>query len=338
MFMESATMGSIIREWSRLAGSRKTVFFCSTKDHAQAVADALQSEGVRAACITSDTTKTERAELLREFEHGCLQCLANVMVLTEGYDCPPCSCVVLLRLASYKSTMIQMIGRGLRTVDPDLYPGQIKRDCIVLDFGYSLQNHEDLFCPPRFDDKEKDEDAEAPFKQCPNCMAMVPIQSRFCPICGEEFLREDKEESAKVLTEFDLFDKSPFKWLDLFGSGKVLIASGFNAWSAVASKDGETWHAIGQSKIGKLTKHIAIGDKTTVLAMADDYMRLNEDGETARKNKKWLRDPASAKQWGLLQRLGYQKDLLGLSMSKYSAACHCNFQWNRHVIERTIGV
>ena len=34
--------------------------------------------------------------------------------------------------------MIQMIGRGLRKFEPDRYPGQVKSDCIVLDFGTSV--------------------------------------------------------------------------------------------------------------------------------------------------------------------------------------------------------
>jgi len=37
--------------------------------------------------------------------------------------------------------MIQMIGRGLRTVDPEEYPGIVKTDCIVLDFGTSSLTH-----------------------------------------------------------------------------------------------------------------------------------------------------------------------------------------------------
>ena len=70
--------------------------------------------------------------------------VVNVAVLTEGWDHPPTSCVVLLRPSSYKCTMIQMVGRGLRTVDPQEHPGVIKTDCIVLDFGTSSLLHGSL--------------------------------------------------------------------------------------------------------------------------------------------------------------------------------------------------
>ena len=40
--------------------------------------------------------------------------------------------------------MIQMIGRGLRTVDATIYPDTIKQDCIVPDFGISTILHGSL--------------------------------------------------------------------------------------------------------------------------------------------------------------------------------------------------
>ena len=65
--------------------------------------------------------------------NGDIQVIVNVHVLTEGWDFPPISCVVLLRTASNKSTMIQMVGRGLRIVDNREYPDLVKINCIVLD-------------------------------------------------------------------------------------------------------------------------------------------------------------------------------------------------------------
>ena len=78
---------------------------------------------------------------MHDLEHGDVQVVVNVAVLTEGFDAPPVSCIVLTRPCSYKSTMVQMIGRGLRIIDPELYPNTIKKDCLVLDFGTSIMTH-----------------------------------------------------------------------------------------------------------------------------------------------------------------------------------------------------
>src|SRR3546814_20976180 len=77
-------------------------------------------------------TPAERQSTLRSYESGDVTVLVNVAVLTEGYDYTPTSCIVLLRPSSYKSTFIQMVGRGLRVVDPAEHPGVIKTDCVVL--------------------------------------------------------------------------------------------------------------------------------------------------------------------------------------------------------------
>jgi hypothetical protein len=52
--------------------------------------------------------------------------VCNVQVLTEGWDCPPVSCVIVGRRVGSQALWMQMTGRGLR---PD--PG--KRDCLLLD-------------------------------------------------------------------------------------------------------------------------------------------------------------------------------------------------------------
>ncbi|MEW8315464.1 MAG: DEAD/DEAH box helicase [Candidatus Thiodiazotropha endolucinida] len=126
---------AVIQQWQEKADDRKTVVFCSTIDHARNVADTFLASGVNATLIHGELSKQEREDALHRFEQGNAQVIVNVAVLTEGWDHPPTDCVILLRPSSYKSTLIQMVGRGLRTVDPNEYPGITKSDCIVLDFG-----------------------------------------------------------------------------------------------------------------------------------------------------------------------------------------------------------
>ena len=159
-------------------GTGKTIVFASTVRHAEHAAEAFRAEGVNAAVVSGKTPSFERAALLRRFDEGDVQVLVNVAVLTEGYDSQPVSCVVLLRPCSFKSTMLQMIGRGLRTVDPARYPGVVKTDCVVMDFGRSLATHRDLESKVRMEDKQK---------PCPECGAEIPCGVMECPICGHVF-------------------------------------------------------------------------------------------------------------------------------------------------------
>ena len=138
---KSPVTDQVISHWKEKAGGRQTVVFCSTVEHAQNVAAAFRAHGIAAATVHGEMGDAERKATLGAYAKGRIQVITNVAVLTEGWDHPPTSCVVLLRPSSYKSTMIQMVGRGLRTVNPEEHPGVVKTDCIILDFGTSSLIH-----------------------------------------------------------------------------------------------------------------------------------------------------------------------------------------------------
>lgn len=322
---------AVFREWKEYAGNRKTIIFASTIKHAKDVCHLFQSNGIKAECVFGETEN--RSEILKRFEFGDTQVVCNVSVLIHGYDCPPISCVVLLRPCSFKSTLIQQIGRGLRTIDPEIHPGINKRDCIVLDFGESLRIHGDLNQGVRLDDAEVEEGEK---KECPGCGTLIPTQTRECPACGYEFPafqggKEDKEASDVVMLEVDLLKRSPFRWADIFHSGKVLVASGFSAWAVTATANGNDWVTLGKKRSGGI-KRLAIGAKLQALAAGDDFMRLHEDTEAATKSKRWLRDQPSFKQLELLRQIGYDAKR-DFNLKKYEASCLLNFLWAKKEIE-----
>ena len=74
----------------------------------------------------------DRADLIARFDRGDVQVLTNCMVLTEGFDSQPVGCIGILRPMLHKGTFIQAVGRGLRKVDPQRYPGIIKTDWFEL--------------------------------------------------------------------------------------------------------------------------------------------------------------------------------------------------------------
>lgn len=334
----------IVEEWGKVAADRQTVVFCSTVAHAQHVAEAFRSAGVRAGVIYGDMGTRERQDTLDAYDRGDLQVLTNVAVLTEGWDHQPTSCIILLRPSSFKSTMIQMIGRGLRKVDPERYPGVHKDHCIVLDFGTSLLMHGSL-------EQDVNLDQEGT-KDCPECDAHVPAQCGECPICGYAWPKppvEDDEPSLPgidddvgdgstqksiltdfVMSEIDLLADSPFRYENIFG-GLVCIATALDAWVAVVSYFGR-WHAIGGGKmIG--VKYLADSeDRLFAMASADDFLRIHGDSETANKAKRWMSQPCSDRQREFLG-LGA---LESIGVTKYEAACRLEWKFNERVIRKIL--
>ena len=325
----------IVDEWKDKAGDRKTVVFCSTVLHAEHVCEAFLRAGIRADFVTGETPKEDRAEMLHDLEFGDLQVVVNVMVLTEGFDAPPVACVVLTRPCSQKGTMVQMIGRGLRIVDPEIYPDTIKTDCIVMDFGTSIITHGALDETANLDGSEKNVGGDAPTKVCPECESEVAANTRTCPICEHVFeLREKSELIDFVMTEYDLMQLSPFMWIDPYGTGTVMMATGFNGFSMVG-KVGNYWVAIVKAQNGR-ARIVSIGEKVQAMSAADDFLREIEDSTAANKSKRWLNQAATPKQKQLLRNNGVQVSEMDFSWTKYKAACCLGYYFNRTQIDRLI--
>ncbi|MCK8787244.1 DEAD/DEAH box helicase [Roseomonas sp. NAR14] len=322
---------AVIRHWRERACDRQTVVFCSTVAHAEHFAAAFQQAGVPAVLVTGDMPDAERRAMLAAYASGKAQVVVNVAVLTEGWDHSPTSCVVLLRPSSFKCTMIQMVGRGLRTVDPTEFPRVVKRDCIVLDFGTSSQIHGSLEQDVNLDLQPGT--GEAPTKTCSSCEAEVPISVMECPICGHAFEPGGTEVTPLtdfVMTEIDLLRRSSFQWCDLFGDDAALVANGFNGWGGIFFLNGR-WHAVGGGK-GERTRLLAVGERLVCLAAADDWLNERETDESAHKSKAWLRQPPTDKQLIHLP-LATRADL---GMTRYQASALLTFQFNRHTIRSLV--
>jgi superfamily II DNA or RNA helicase len=350
---------SVVRNWQEKAEGRQTIAFTASVKHARDVAQAFNDAGIKAEVISGSTTDGDRRALLARFDNRQTRIVCNCAVLTEGFDSPVASCVVLLRQTSSKSPLIQMIGRGLRVVDPERYPGIEKSSCVVLDFGTSLLIHGNLDADDGLHKERTMEPGEAVEKTCPTedkgvyvfpdrngnigCGAKIPAGFKVCPLCEFEFQKYAELSPEEVsLVEFDLVAQSPFRWVSLFDSDSIMFATGFAAWAGVFSIDGgETWTALGKLALEKPIHRLAVSGRLQALAAADDFLRRYETDDAAKKGRGWLSQPATPKQLGLLRSLGYDvpADLLGNSQyTKYSASCHTNFSFNRHSIEKALGV
>lgn len=310
----SPVNSEVVRHWKDKAGDRQTVVFCSTIQHASDVTDAFCAGGIQAQMVWGDMGDGERKEVLDDFEQGKVQVLVNVAVLTEGWDCQPVSCIVLLRPSSHKSTLTQMIGRGLRIVDPAIYPDVIKKDCVVLDFGSSLVKHG--FFDQRADLHDK------PKGVCPER-----------PECTEK--TDPILSDAIEMKEWDGFKNSHFEWYNVQGKGHWFVATGFDVWGTVFCGK-YNCYAFGGIKKGspadKRPRLLMKGTKVNCLARANDWINMREFSDSAYKSKSWVSQPATPNQLGLLHpsfRFDY-------SLTKYQASAIISIQGSLSEMKRII--
>lgn len=117
----------VARSIQELARDRRTIAFCVTVNHARHLCIALNRLGVAAGIVYGEMPSEARAGVLADFRKGQIQVLANVAVLTEGFDDPGVSCIAMARPTRSEGMYTQCVGRGTR-----LHSG--KRDCLILDF------------------------------------------------------------------------------------------------------------------------------------------------------------------------------------------------------------
>lgn len=116
----------IVKAWKEHAPGRQTIVFTPTVEVAHDVALAFRMAGITADSISGSTPMPERRASLARFSAGDTTVMANCAVLTEGYDNPSVSCIVVARPTRSRALYVQMIGRGTRR-----HPA--KDDCLVLD-------------------------------------------------------------------------------------------------------------------------------------------------------------------------------------------------------------
>lgn len=181
------TNEAVVREVISRAGDRKAwLFFCTGIDHAKHMAETLQASGIEAACVTGDTPKRQREDILSAFKAGQIRALTNANVLTTGFDYPDIDLIAMVRPTMSASLYVQMAGRGMR-------PKSHTDHCLVLDFAGVVETHGPITAvrPPK---KKGDGNGEAPVKVCEACGELCHPTVKVCPSCGNPFpLPEPKQ-------------------------------------------------------------------------------------------------------------------------------------------------
>lgn len=123
---EALAPSAVARAYAEHAKDRSGVLFAPTVAMAYEMAEALCAEGIPAVGLDGTVPTAQRRKILADHARGDVQVVCNAMVLTEGWDAPWCSAVVIARPTSSAGLYVQMAGRVLR-------PAPGKRDALIID-------------------------------------------------------------------------------------------------------------------------------------------------------------------------------------------------------------
>ena len=103
------------------------IIFCTSVDHAKNIASIIRKKGKKAISISYENSKKATTRILNLLKEGRIDFITNAVKLSEGFDHPSISCVIIARPTRSPVLYKQMIGRGLRNS-----PGKL--DCLVMEF------------------------------------------------------------------------------------------------------------------------------------------------------------------------------------------------------------
>ena len=191
-------VGDVVTHWHRLSEGRRTVVFASGVQHSVHLRDEFRQSGVWAEHIDGRTPREERDEILGRLSRGEVDLVTNCMVLTEGWDQPDVSCVVLARPTKHMGLYRQMVGRVLR-------PAEGKADALVIDHAGAVFEHGFVEEPVLWTldaDRRAENPVHASRKKtsglvtCPEC-ATVYSEKPACPSCGHRHIPKGRAVSVR---------------------------------------------------------------------------------------------------------------------------------------------
>jgi len=132
--MDTPELNRVIAEtYQKHASGMATICFGVSVQHAINLSAAFTSLGISSKAIYGEMQHQDRAKIISEYREGAISVLCNCQVLTEGFDAPETSCVIIARPTQSTGLYQQMVGRGLR-----LYPN--KKECLILDCNDNSHN------------------------------------------------------------------------------------------------------------------------------------------------------------------------------------------------------
>ncbi|MDR1514195.1 MAG: DEAD/DEAH box helicase [Synergistaceae bacterium] len=275
----------VAESYLKHAHGRRAVAFCVDVQHSHNLADAFNDAGIRAKAVWGAMDKDDRRETLSGFASHELDVLTNCNVLTEGFDDPGISAILLARPTKSQALYTQMCGRGFR-----LHPG--KPDCLILDFVDMAGRHKlckfaDLAGDPRISAG----DGESLLEAASRAEEAVKSRARGCASI-----------SVYGSGEIDLFGRSDLVWTPVDGGHyRIAVDDSRNVWVRKVDGGYTVWLA---DKHGSAKSALSnsILDLGYAQGIAEDYVRANAPRCLVSKEATWRRDGASEKQIGLLRQ------------------------------------
>ena len=266
----------------KYGNGRRGVIFCVKVAHALNVAESFRAKGITCEAVYGEMPSELRHDILSRYANHELQMLANVGVLTEGWDVPDTDIIMMARPTKSKGLYIQCVGRGLR-----IAPG--KQDCLLVDFVDIAKKHE--LCGLGILSHRKlrgSWDGESFLE------AVEELERRE----QEEYMRGEMQEPHEE--EFDVFSRSNYMWQSRGENYALSLMNDCTLWCKKA-KGG--YFALSVTSDGARELSDMVLPLDYCMGVCEDYAR-KLGARYLLKTASWRSEPATEKQLNALRVIG----------------------------------
>ncbi len=278
---------------------RQTLCFCVDVAHAHCLADAFNKAAIPATAVSGEMEHAARTKALEDFRAGRIQILANCMVLTEGYDEPSVSGIILARPTKSALLYTQMIGRGTR-----LHPG--KQNVTIIDIVDVTRDHSLTTLPGLFGFSEQFDLEGHTTAEVQEAIRWVETNRPWIPIDQALSLSDLRYRCRRINlldleTPAELLSCTRFAWVAVGKGGYRLGLAGGRAIIAAPTILGD-WEVV-LRRLGTETVITRRDDVRSAVRMAETHVtnHLPQSVGLVTRSTRWRQASASQKQLKVLR-------------------------------------
>lgn len=181
--LEKTIFGDVVDNYRKLANGKQAILYAHSVEYSQMFAKQFADAGITANHIDATTPSCERAQIIQAFRNHEIKVLCNVDLISEGFDVPDVSVIMLLRPTKSLVLHIQQAMRGMRY--------QPNKTAIIIDQVANALEHGLPDTPRSWSLEGKPKDDAPRLITCDFCQgafykwAHDSDNRRVCPYCGE---------------------------------------------------------------------------------------------------------------------------------------------------------
>lgn len=182
--------GDVVKTYQEKTAGQQAIVYAHSVEFSKEVAGAFKTAGISAEHADAKTPTAEREKIMANFKSGELKVLCNVDLISEGFNVPDCSVVIMLRPTESLVLYIQQSMRSMR-----YRPNKVATiiDHVANYSRFGLPDDEHTWTLDDRKKRKKKESDTVPIRTCEFCYAVIPASATICPVCGKAIQRSESE-------------------------------------------------------------------------------------------------------------------------------------------------